>query len=78
MRSRRRRSRSSSWYTGYPPFFDDNPFMIYEKILAGKLDWPQHMEATPRWWGGKRSRRRSRSGNKNRVDPGAGDAGCSV
>jgi serine/threonine protein kinase len=22
---------------GYPPFFDDNPFGIYEKILAGRL-----------------------------------------
>ena len=31
---------------GYPPFFDDNPFCIYEKILAGKLEWPQHMEQT--------------------------------
>ena len=31
---------------GYPPFFDDNPFLIYEKILAGKLEWPQHMEQT--------------------------------
>eukprot|EP00171_Calliarthron_tuberculosum_P008091 IDg8091t1 len=25
---------------GFPPFFDDNPFGIYEKILAGKIDWP--------------------------------------
>lgn len=33
---------------GYPPFFDDNPFCIYEKILAGKLEWPQHMEAGPK------------------------------
>ncbi|XP_022242140.1 protein kinase DC2-like [Limulus polyphemus] len=29
---------------GYPPFFDDNPFAIYEKILAGKLDWPRHID----------------------------------
>jgi protein kinase X len=29
---------------GYPPFFDDNPFGIYEKILAGHIDWPRHME----------------------------------
>ena len=29
---------------GYPPFFDDNPFGIYEKILAGKIDWPRHMD----------------------------------
>jgi len=33
---------------GYPPFFDDNPFCIYEKILGGKLEYPQHMEAAPR------------------------------
>ncbi len=30
---------------GYPPFFDDNPFGIYEKILAGKIDWPRQVEA---------------------------------
>jgi len=29
---------------GYPPFFDDNPFGIYEKILAGKMEWPRHMD----------------------------------
>lgn len=29
---------------GYPPFFDDNPFAIYEKILAGKIDWPRHID----------------------------------
>jgi len=33
---------------GYPPFFDDNPFCIYEKILAGKLEWPQHVEPVAR------------------------------
>ena len=32
--------------SGYPPFFDDNPFGIYEKILAGKLEWPRHVEPT--------------------------------
>ncbi|XP_031549832.1 cAMP-dependent protein kinase catalytic subunit PRKX-like [Actinia tenebrosa] len=31
---------------GYPPFFDDNPFGIYEKILSGKVEWPKHMENT--------------------------------
>lgn len=31
---------------GYPPFFDDNPFGIYEKILAGRIEWPKHMEST--------------------------------
>jgi len=29
---------------GYPPFFDDNPFGIYEKILAGKIEWPKHLD----------------------------------
>ncbi|XP_064455652.1 cAMP-dependent protein kinase catalytic subunit 3-like isoform X2 [Ornithodoros turicata] len=29
---------------GYPPYFDDNPFAIYEKILAGKVDWPRHID----------------------------------
>ncbi|KAK1876422.1 cAMP-dependent protein kinase catalytic subunit PRKX [Dissostichus eleginoides] len=28
----------------YPPFFDDNPFGIYQKILAGKLEFPRHLE----------------------------------
>ncbi len=26
---------------GYPPFFDENPFGIYEKILSGKVEWPR-------------------------------------
>ncbi|XP_063704204.1 cAMP-dependent protein kinase catalytic subunit 3 [Culicoides brevitarsis] len=29
---------------GYPPFYDDNPFGIYEKILSGKIDWPRHID----------------------------------
>jgi protein kinase X len=29
---------------GYPPFFDEKPFGIYEKILAGKIDWPKHLD----------------------------------
>ena len=24
---------------GYPPFYDENPFGIYQKILAGKLEF---------------------------------------
>lgn len=28
----------------YPPFFDDNPFGIYQKILSGKLDFPRHLD----------------------------------
>ncbi|EPZ32887.1 putative camp-dependent protein kinase catalytic subunit [Rozella allomycis CSF55] len=31
--------------SGYPPFFDDNPFGIYEKILAGKITFPTHIDA---------------------------------
>lgn len=30
--------------TGYPPFFDDTAFAIYEKILAGKIEWPKHID----------------------------------
>ncbi|XP_026305366.1 cAMP-dependent protein kinase catalytic subunit PRKX [Piliocolobus tephrosceles] len=30
--------------SGFPPFFDDNPFGIYQKILAGKIDFPRHLE----------------------------------
>ncbi|KAB1252927.1 cAMP-dependent protein kinase catalytic subunit PRKX, partial [Camelus dromedarius] len=26
-----------------PPFFDDNAFGIYQKILAGKIDFPRHL-----------------------------------
>ncbi|KAJ3271761.1 hypothetical protein HDV01_006369 [Terramyces sp. JEL0728] len=33
---------------GYPPFFDDNPFGIYEKILAGKIVFPPHFHADAR------------------------------
>lgn len=29
---------------GYPPFYDENPFGIYEKILGGKIEWPRHMD----------------------------------
>lgn len=30
---------------GYPPFFDEHPFRIYEKILEGKVEWPRVVEA---------------------------------
>merc|ERR1711871_565214 len=29
---------------GYPPFYDENPFGIYQKILAGKIDFPRHFD----------------------------------
>ncbi len=31
---------------GYPPFFDDVPFKIYEKILSGKIEFPRFMDAS--------------------------------
>ena len=30
---------------GFPPFFDDNAFSTYEKILSGKIDWPKNIDA---------------------------------
>jgi protein kinase X len=30
---------------GYPPFYDENPFGIYQKILSGTVDYPRHMDA---------------------------------
>lgn len=29
---------------GFPPFYDETPFLIYEKILAGKLEFPFHFD----------------------------------
>jgi serine/threonine protein kinase len=29
---------------GYPPFYDEHPFGIYEKILAGKIVFPTTMD----------------------------------
>ncbi|XP_022688430.1 cAMP-dependent protein kinase catalytic subunit PRKX-like isoform X1 [Varroa jacobsoni] len=29
---------------GHPPFYDDNPFGIYEKILAGRIEWPKLLD----------------------------------
>lgn len=28
----------------YPPWFDDNAFRIYEKIIEGRLEWPKHID----------------------------------
>ncbi|KAJ1332737.1 hypothetical protein BSLG_008366 [Batrachochytrium salamandrivorans] len=33
---------------GYPPFFDDNPFGIYEKILQGRIAFPSHVDLDAR------------------------------
>jgi len=30
---------------GYPPFYDDNPFSVYEKILQGKVSYPGLMDS---------------------------------
>lgn len=29
---------------GYPPFYADNPFGIYEKILNAKYEWPRTVD----------------------------------
>ncbi|KAJ3374470.1 serine/threonine protein kinase, AGC [Allomyces arbusculus] len=33
---------------GYPPFYDDSPYGIYEKILAGRLQFPAFVDAAAR------------------------------
>jgi len=33
---------------GYPPFFDDNTMVIYEKILSGQIKWPRVMHTVAR------------------------------
>lgn len=30
---------------GYPPFYDDEPLRIYQKILQGTIKWPYHISA---------------------------------
>lgn len=30
---------------GYPPFYDENPFQIYQKILGGKIEWPRYLDS---------------------------------
>ena len=32
-------------FPSYPPFFDEHPFRIYEKILEGKIDWSRHIDS---------------------------------
>jgi serine/threonine protein kinase len=29
---------------GYPPFYDENPFGIYQKILAGRVEFPRRFD----------------------------------
>ena len=33
---------------GYPPFYDENPFGIYEKILLGRIAFPSHFDSAAR------------------------------
>jgi len=33
---------------GYPPFYDDTPFGIYQKVLAGRIDFPKNFDARAR------------------------------
>lgn len=33
---------------GYPPFYDENPFGIYQKILDGRIDFPRHFDPNAR------------------------------
>uniref|UniRef100_A0A0G4G069 Protein kinase domain-containing protein n=1 Tax=Chromera velia CCMP2878 TaxID=1169474 RepID=A0A0G4G069_9ALVE len=33
---------------GYPPFYDENPFGIYQKVLAGRIDFPKHIDVKPK------------------------------
>lgn len=30
---------------GYPPFYDENPFGIYQKILTGRIEFPRQFDA---------------------------------
>lgn len=45
---------------GYPPYFDENPYGIYQKILAGKLEFPKYVNARS-----KRRSLRSQCGHSN-------------
>jgi hypothetical protein len=33
---------------GYPPFYDDNPIGIYQKIMDGYYEFPPHIEPKAR------------------------------
>jgi len=33
---------------GFPPFYDDSPFGIYQKVLACKFDMPRHVDVKAR------------------------------
>lgn len=29
---------------GYPPYYDETPFGVYQKVLVGKIEFPKHMD----------------------------------
>ncbi|MES1916214.1 MAG: hypothetical protein MHM6MM_008054 [Cercozoa sp. M6MM] len=33
---------------GFPPFYDENPFKIYEKIVKGTFKYPKHVDSSSR------------------------------
>ena len=33
---------------GFPPFYDENPLLTYEKIIDGKIPWPAKIEDHPK------------------------------
>jgi protein kinase X len=35
-------------HCGYAPFYDDNNFSTYEKILAAKVEWPKYIDPVAR------------------------------
>ena len=36
----------SEMLVGYPPFFDDNHFLISEKILTEEIKWPRNINTS--------------------------------
>ena len=32
--------------SGCPPFYDDNQYRVYEKILSAKIEWPRYFDST--------------------------------
>lgn len=29
---------------GYPPFHHENPFVVYQRILEGRIEYPKHFD----------------------------------
>ncbi len=46
---------------GFPPFYDDSPFLIYQRVLSGRMDFPFHVDRDAKvsrpgfWWCASRS-----------------------